>query len=130
MVLDLAPRSFAELDVMRSQRGRRISTLESELVSSGETKAKQGKELVKSSLSVAADGTVFFIGLAASPFTGGWSLFVSLYGGGKLAVDGHKCAKMSGTWWEARQYAKKLRQEIARLRGEVEEIEEELARRG
>ena len=129
MPLDLAAHSLAGLNAMRSRRTAQVSHLEAKLRPLGEELKRQEKELRKAGYWVAADGTVFLIGLLGSPFTGGVSLLVALYGGGRLAMDGYKSAKMVGPWRETRRRAEGLRQRIAKVREELEDIEAELERR-
>jgi hypothetical protein len=119
----------AELLKERAARRAEVSAISVELDQlEAELKVRKA-ELRSAGLWLAADGTVFVIGIIASPVTGGLSLAIAAYELLRLGMGGLEAARISGPVRELQRRILGCLLKLEQAGREIGQIDRELASR-
>ncbi|MBE1203146.1 hypothetical protein [Aminobacter carboxidus] len=119
----------AELLRERAARRAEVAAISAELDQlEAELKLRKA-ELQSAGLWLAADGTIFVIGIIASPLTGGLSLAIAAYELLRLGMGGLDAARISGPVREVQSRILGCTLKLEQAGREIGQIDLELARR-
>ncbi|WP_432284440.1 hypothetical protein SLT36_22050 [Aminobacter sp. BA135] len=113
----------------RAARRAEVSAISAELDQLEVELKRRKAELRSAGLWLAADGTIFVIGIIASPVTGGASLLVAAYELLGLAKGGLEAARISGPVRELQRRILGCVLKLEQAGREIGQIDRELARK-